>query len=49
MKLFSVSDVHVDQAENMRWIEALDERPEDALILAGDVSDKPGRRDDPSL
>lgn len=41
MRVFALSDLHVDYAENMRRFEALSDRDfcEDALILAGDVSD----------
>lgn len=42
MRVFAVSDIHVDYDENLKWILALDksEYSEDVLILAGDVSDK---------
>jgi len=41
MRVFALSDLHVDYAENMRRFEMLSERDfrEDALILAGDVTD----------
>lgn len=34
-----ISDIHVDDDENRTWIESLPERPDDVLILAGDISD----------
>lgn len=34
-----ISDVHVDEAENRRWIENLPEHPEDVLLVAGDLTD----------
>ena len=42
MKVFAVSDIHVDYAENLAWVLSLDHREygSDILILAGDVSDK---------
>ena len=42
MRVFAVSDIHVDYAENLDWILSLDAREfsEDVLILAGDVTDK---------
>lgn len=41
MRVFALSDVHVDFAENMTWILGLsnDDYQDDVLILAGDVSD----------
>lgn len=36
--LYAISDVHVDAEANRKWIEGLEPRPRDALILAGDVS-----------
>ncbi len=41
MRLFSISDVHADEKENMRWIEQLPSQKEDAIIVAGDVSHDP--------
>ncbi len=40
MRIFAVSDIHVDFAENMAWIQALSAQAfcQDALLLAGDVS-----------
>lgn len=40
-RLFALSDIHVDYAANMVWLENLSdfEYQQDALILAGDVSD----------
>ena len=42
MRVFAVSDIHVDYAENLTWILDLDskEYADDILILAGDVTDK---------
>ena len=42
MRVFAVSDVHVDYAENLAWVLSLDrkEYAKDILILAGDVTDK---------
>jgi len=41
LRVYAVSDIHVDYPENMQWVEALDvdEYQNDILILAGDVSD----------
>jgi len=40
MRLFLISDIHVDFAENAKWIEQISktEYQQDALILAGDVA-----------
>ncbi|MBL4581018.1 MAG: metallophosphoesterase [Gammaproteobacteria bacterium] len=42
MRVFAVSDIHVDYVENLAWILSLDrkEYANDILILAGDVTDK---------
>lgn len=42
MRVFAVSDIHVDYEENLNWILSLDdsEYTDDILILAGDVTDK---------
>lgn len=42
MRVFTVSDIHVDYAENLAWILNLEhkEYANDILILAGDVTDK---------
>ena len=42
MRVFAVSDIHVDYKENLAWILSLDnkEYANDILILAGDVDDK---------
>jgi predicted phosphodiesterase len=42
MRVFALSDVHVDYAENARWIESIScmEYRDDVLILAGDITDK---------
>jgi predicted phosphodiesterase len=41
MRVFALSDVHVDYKENMSWLQALSplDYIDDTLILAGDVSD----------
>jgi len=41
VRVFAVSDIHADYAENFAWVQALsqDEYLNDILILAGDVSD----------
>lgn len=41
MKVFAISDVHVDHEANAEWVEALSahEFQDDILVLAGDVSD----------
>ncbi|MCI4666017.1 MAG: metallophosphoesterase [Neomegalonema sp.] len=40
MRLFAISDLHVDYSENARWIENLStaDYTQDLLILAGDIS-----------
>ena len=42
MRVFAVSNVHVDYAENLAWVLSLDrkEYAKDILILAGNVTDK---------
>jgi len=44
VRVFAVSDIHIDYPENRRWLSSLsrDEYRQDVLILAGDVSDDPG-------
>ncbi len=41
MRVFALSDIHVDYRENMSWLEALSsaDYTDDALIIAGDASD----------
>ncbi|MET0285939.1 MAG: metallophosphoesterase [Polyangiales bacterium] len=39
MKLFAISDIHVEHAVNRQALEALAPHPDDWLILAGDISD----------
>lgn len=41
MKLLAVSDLHVGHAENRRALETVTPRPEDWLILGGDVGETP--------
>ncbi|AJX33838.1 metallophosphoesterase family protein [Burkholderia oklahomensis] len=45
MRVFAVSDLHVEYPENARWVEALSrhEHTRDVLILAGDVATDPAR------
>lgn len=45
MRIFAVSDIHVDYEENAQWVASLsfEEYTEDVLILAGDVSDSIAR------
>ncbi len=45
MRIFAVSDIHVDYEENSQWVAGLsfEEYTEDVLILAGDVSDSIAR------
>lgn len=40
VRLFCISDVHVDIPQNKKWIEQLPARPNDALIVAGDISEQ---------
>lgn len=40
--ILAVSDLHCDFAENKLWVEALQSRPDDCLIVAGDISDNLG-------
>jgi predicted phosphodiesterase len=42
MRVFAVSDIHIDYLENRNWLFGLsaDDYREDILILAGDISDK---------
>lgn len=37
-RVWLTSDVHVDREENMEWVRALEPHLDDALVLAGDVS-----------
>ena len=41
MRVFALSDIHIDYDVNARWIESLSmsEYKDDVLILAGDVTD----------
>jgi predicted phosphodiesterase len=45
MRIFALSDIHVDYAVNMRWVASLSRSDylDDVLILAGDVSDSIAR------
>jgi predicted phosphodiesterase len=42
MRVFAVSDIHLDYAPNRAWVEQLSEQDyqRDVLILAGDISDR---------
>lgn len=37
-RVWCVSDIHADVAVNRAWVEQLEARPEDAIIVAGDVA-----------
>jgi 3',5'-cyclic AMP phosphodiesterase CpdA len=39
MKLYAISDLHIDFAENRQALEQLPSQPDDWLILAGDLAD----------
>ncbi len=41
MRIFALSDIHIDYSENRKWLHQLSQRDyvEDVLILAGDISD----------
>ena len=43
MRLFATSDLHTDYKENFRWLQEISdsEYRHDALIVAGDISDRP--------
>ena len=43
MRIYALSDIHVDHPENAAWLENLsrDDYQEDILILAGDITDVP--------
>lgn len=43
VSLRCVSDIHVDDPQNCRWLERLPERPDDVLMVAGDISDNLAR------
>ena len=45
VRIFALSDIHVDYDDNMAWITALDPREyhRDILLLAGDVSHRPAK------
>jgi 3',5'-cyclic AMP phosphodiesterase CpdA len=45
MKLWAIADLHVGYAENRAGIEALDGRPDDWLIVAGDAGESPAHLD----
>ena len=48
MRVFAVSDLHVDHAANAQWVAALSRQDytDDILILAGDLSDSLGQIED---
>lgn len=41
-RIFAISDIHVDHAENLQWVESLSNTKylNDVLIVAGDVTDR---------
>ena len=41
MRIFALSDIHIDYDENRKWLHQLSQRDylDDVLILAGDISD----------
>jgi len=41
MRIFAISDIHIDYPENMRWVENIShvDHQSDILIVAGDISD----------
>ena len=43
MRLFATSDLHTDYKENFRWLQEISDSDylNDALIVAGDISDRP--------
>ena len=41
MKLFAISDLHVRHSVNRDAVESMTARPDDWLILAGDLAEKP--------
>ena len=45
MRIFSISDLHVDFADNWQWVEALSlvEYSRDVLLVAGDIAHEIGR------
>ena len=40
MRIFTISDLHIDYSENQRWVEGIStfDYQEDILILAGDIT-----------
>ncbi len=44
MRVFAISDIHIDYPENWRWLNGLSrvDYRQDVLILAGDISDETG-------
>ncbi|KPA11997.1 metallophosphoesterase [Candidatus Magnetomorum sp. HK-1] len=41
MRIFAISDIHIDYAENLKWLQNLSEYDfqDDILIIAGDITD----------
>lgn len=37
-RVFALSDLHTDYADNMKLLEAMPQRPDDVILLAGDIS-----------
>jgi 3',5'-cyclic AMP phosphodiesterase CpdA len=40
MRVYAISDVHTDYRDNLQLLTRVARYPDDALILAGDVSDR---------
>ena len=42
MRVFGISDLHVDYPENYNWVKSLSREDfrDDVLVLAGDISDR---------
>jgi len=36
--VYAISDIHCETKDNMKWVEALPEHPEDTIIVAGDFA-----------
>lgn len=46
MRVFAISDLHVDYTQNRHWLDRISACPKDVLILAGDISDQLDRLKD---
>ena len=40
--VWGISDLHVDSAANWAWLKALEPRPMDTIIVAGDIANSLG-------